>query len=343
MIKVLVVEDSPTIQELITHILNFDENIEVIGVVNNGEEAIKFIQKNKPDIITMDISMPIMDGFEATRRIMETNPIPIIVITGLFDSHDIDKTFEAIEAGAVSVIEKPEGIDHNDFCEISQNIINMVKLMSEVKVVKRKADYKNSKMSLSSGMNLKNGFLNIKVVVIGVSTGGPAILQTLFSRLPSKIKVPILVVQHIAPGFLDGLIEWLSKSTEYPIHIGSQGEYALPGHIYFAPDGFHMEIRKNGQIFLNTDEKENGLRPSVSCLFRSVLNHYGKNSMAILLTGMGKDGAQELKLLKDKGAITVAQDKKTSVIYGMPGEAVKLNAATYVLPPEKIADLFGKI
>ncbi|MEJ8554563.1 chemotaxis-specific protein-glutamate methyltransferase CheB [Tepidibacter sp. Z1-5] len=343
MIKVLVVEDSPTIQQLITYILNSDENIEVIGVVDNGEKAIKFINKNKPDIITMDISMPVMDGFEATKRIMETNPIPIIVISGLIDSHDIDRTFKAIEAGAVSVIEKPEGINHDDFYKISQNITDTVKLMSEVKVVKRKADYKNIKLNLSSGIKPNNVFSDLKIAAIGVSTGGPPVLQTLFSKLPHNIKIPILVVQHISPGFLNGLIDWLSKFTEYPIHIAIQGQKALPGHIYFAPDGFHMGVRSNGQIFLNRGEKENGLRPSVSYLFRSVAKYYGEKSMAILLTGMGKDGAQELKLLKDKNAITVAQDEKTSVVYGMPGEAIKLNAAKYILSPEKIAELFGKI
>lgn len=340
MIKVLVVEDSPTIQELITYILNSDNDIEVIGVVNNGEKAIKFIKENKPDIITMDISMPIMDGFEATRRIMETNPVPIIVISG---SEDIDRTFKAIEAGAISVIEKPQGIDHDDFYKISKNITDTVKLMSEVKVVKRKADYKKAKLNISSSIKQKNVFSNLKIAAIGVSTGGPPVLQTLFSKLPPDIKIPILVVQHISPGFLNGLIDWLSKFTEYPIHIAIQGQKALPGHIYFAPDGFHMEIRGNGQIFLNKGEKENGLRPSVSYLFRSVAKYYGKNSMAILLTGMGKDGAKELKILKDKDAITVVQDKKTSVVYGMPGEAIKLDAAKYILSPEKIAELFGKM
>ncbi|QZY57296.1 chemotaxis-specific protein-glutamate methyltransferase CheB [Crassaminicella profunda] len=343
MIKVLVVDDSPTIQELIKHILNADKDINVIGVANNGEEAIKFIEKNKPDIITMDISMPVMDGFEATRRIMETNPIPIIVITGLFNSKEIDRTFQAIEAGAVSVIQKPEGIYHADFDKVSGNIVEMVKLMSEVKVIKRKGNYKNRKLNLASNRKFKQVSSDIKIAAIGVSTGGPSVLQTIFSKLPSNIKIPILVVQHIAPGFLNGLIDWLSKFTTYPIHIASQGEVVLPGHIYFAPDGFHTEIRHNGKIFLNRDEKKNGVRPSVSYLFKSVANHYGKNAMAILLTGMGKDGAEELKMLKDKGAITVVQDEKTSVVYGMPGEAVKLNAATYTLSPEKIADLFGKI
>lgn len=343
MIKVLIVDDSPTIQELMNYILSSDNSIKVIGIVNNGEAAIKFIEKNKPDVITMDISMPGMNGFEATRRIMETNPTPIIVITGLFDSRDIDRTFQAIDAGAVSVIEKPTSINDKGFHQIAENIINMVKLMSEVKVIKRKPAYKNTKINLSNDIKVINDLSDIKIIAIGVSTGGPPVLQTIFSKLPSNIKIPILVVQHITPGFLDGLIDWLSQVTEYPIHIAAQGERMLPGHIYFAPDGFHMEVRGNGEILLTTAEKENGLRPAVSCLFRSVLNCYGKKSMAILLTGMGSDGAKELKQLKDKGALTVAQDKDTSIVYGMPGEAVKLNAAIYVLSPEKIAKLLGEL
>lgn len=343
MIKVLVVDDSPTIRELMIYILNSDNNIRVIGTANSGENAIKFIERNKPDIITMDIRMPGMDGFETTRRIMETNPIPIVIVTGLFNSQDIDKTFQAMEAGAVSVLEKPVGITHADFSKVAQNIINTVKLMSEVKVIRRKAAYKKVKQSITSCDKLDSDLPEIKIAAIGVSTGGPPVLQTIFSKLPPNVKIPILVVQHITPGFINGLVEWLSGVTKHPIHIALHGEKALPGHIYFAPDGFHMEIRENGCIFLSETEKENGSKPAVSCLFRSVAKYYGKDSMGILLTGMGKDGAKELKLLRDSGAITVAQDKETSTIYGMPGEAVKLDAATYVLSPEKIAKLFGEI
>ncbi|MBC2581455.1 chemotaxis-specific protein-glutamate methyltransferase CheB [Clostridium sp. DJ247] len=343
MIKVLIVDDSPTIRELMTYILNSDENIEVIGVANSGEEAIKFIERSKPDIITMDINMSGMNGFEATRRIMETNPVPIIVVTGLFDSQDVSKTFQAIDAGAVSVIEKPIGVADVNFQQVSQNIINMVKLMSEVKVIKRKVAHKNIQSSVLNDIRVRNTSPSIKIAVIGVSTGGPPVLQTIFSKLPENIKVPILVVQHITPGFLNGLVEWLSQTTKYPIHIAKQGEKALSGHIYFAPDGFHMEVIGNGQIFLSDNEKENGLKPSVSYLFRSVAKYYGENSIGILLTGMGKDGVEELKLLKNKGAITVAQNRETSIIYGMPGEAVKIDAATYVLSPEKIAELLGKV
>lgn len=343
MIKVLVVDDSLTIQQLIMYILNSDENIKVIGVVSNGENALKFIDKNKPDVITMDIIMPGMGGFETIKKIMETNPIPIIVITGLFSGQNIDKTFKAMKAGAVSVLEKPVGIKDNNFEKASQNIIEMVKLMSEIKVIKRRANYAKIKPKFSNEFKLKSTFRNIKIIVIGVSTGGPPVLQTIFSKLPKNIKAPILVVQHIVPGFINGLVGWLSGVAKYPIHIGEQGEKALPGHIYFAPDGFHMEIKSNEKIFLSEAEKENGLKPSVSHLFRSAANYYGKNVMGILLTGMGKDGAKELKILKDKGALTVVQDKESSVVYGMPGEAVNLDAATYILSPEKIAALFEKI
>lgn len=343
MIKVLVVDDSPTIREIMKDILTSDKDIEVIGAVSNGEEAIRFMEKNKPDIITMDIDMPKMNGFEATRKIMETTPVPIVVITALFNSKDIDRTFQAMEAGAVSVIEKPTAITDGDFDKASQNIVHMIKLMSEIKVIKRKTIYKNKKTGSLENYKGKNTLSSIKIAAIGVSTGGPPVLQRIFSKLPSNIKIPILVVQHITPGFIEGLVDWLSGVTEYPIHIAVHGEKVLPGHIYFAPDGFHMEIRSDGKIFLNGAEKENGLRPAVSFLFRSIARYYGKNSIGILLTGMGKDGAEELKLLKDIGAITVAQDKETSIVYGMPGEAVKLDAATYILPPEKIAELFGRL
>lgn len=343
MIKVLVVDDSPTIREIMKDILSSDKDIEVIGAVSNGEEAIRFMGKNKPDIITMDIDMPKMNGFEATRKIMETTPVPIVVITALFNSKDIDRTFQAMEAGAVSVIEKPTAITDGNFDKEVQNIVHMIKLMSEIKVIKRKTIYKNKKTGSLENYKAKNTLSSIKIAAIGVSTGGPPVLQSIFSKLPSNIKIPILVVQHITPGFIEGLVDWLSGVTEYPIHIAVHGEKVLPGHIYFAPDGFHMEIRGDGKIFLNGAEKENGLRPAVSCLFRSIARYYGKDSIGILLTGMGKDGAEELKLLKDIGAITVAQDKETSIVYGMPGEAVKLDAATYILPPERIAELFGRL
>lgn len=342
MIKVLVVDDSLTVQELMRHILISDKDIDVIGSVYNGIEALKFLEKIKPDVITMDINMPYMNGFEVTQRIMETNPVPIIIVTSLFDSTDVQRTFQAIQAGAVSVIEKPVSIRNENYKQICNNIINNVKLMSEIKVIKRK--FQNRKeMKKSTGVKTvaNNECCNKKIVAIGVSTGGPPILKKIVSNLTTSISVPILIVQHITPGFINGLVDWLRQETDIPIHIAFDGQSVLPGNIYFAPDDHHMEIMYNGKITLNKQEKINGLRPTVSHLFNSVANVYGKNSIGILLSGMGRDGVEELKLLKEKGAVTVAQDKESSVVYGMPGEAVKINAATHVLSLEKIAELIN--
>lgn len=342
MIKVLVVDDSLTVQELMKHILTSDKDIEVIGSVNNGIEALKFLETMKPDVITMDINMPYMNGFEATQRIMETNPVPIIMITSLFDSTDIERTFQAIQAGAVSVIEKPVSVRNQGYKQMCNNIIDKVKLMSEIKVVKRKFHTgKELKKSSEIKKIVNSEYCDKKVIAIGVSTGGPPILKKIISSLTTSISVPILIVQHITPGFINGLVDWLRLDTKIPIHIAFNGQSILPGNIYFAPDDEHMEIQHNGKISLNKQEKINGLRPTVSHLFNSVSNAYGKNSIGILLSGMGRDGVEELKLLKEKGAITIAQDKESSVVYGMPGEAVKINAAKYILSPEKIAELIN--
>jgi two-component system chemotaxis response regulator CheB len=346
MIKVLVVDDSPTVQEMMKYILTSDKDIQVIGIVNNGVEALSFLERVKPDVITMDVNMPYMNGFEATERIMETNPVPIIMVTALVDSTDVEITFQAMQAGAVSIIEKPTSPRAAEFHKISKNIIDNVKIMSEVKVVKRKnrRGYITAKNPfLYSEITNNYSLGSKKIVVIGVSTGGPPILKSIFSKLNEKINLPILVVQHITPGFIGGLVEWLKQDTKLPIHIAQNGENVIPGHIYFAPDDYHMEITFNGKIHLSKEEKINGLRPTVSHLFNSAMNAYGKNTIGILLSGMGRDGAKELKLLKEKGALTVAQDKETSVVYGMPGEAAKIDAATYILSTEKIADLLNEL
>jgi two-component system chemotaxis response regulator CheB len=178
----------------------------------------------------------------------------------------------------------------------------------------------------------------IRVVAIGASTGGPIVLQTILSRLPKNFLVPVLIVQHMASGFIHGFAEWLSQSSRLPVHVAANREYLLPGHAYVAPDGFQMGVEMGGRIALSKDEPENGLRPSVSYLFRSVAKVFGPNAVGVLLTGMGKDGAEELKLMRQKGAVTIAQDEESSVVHGMPGEAIELDATTYVLSPDKISE-----
>jgi two-component system chemotaxis response regulator CheB len=215
-----------------------------------------------------------------------------------------------------------------------------VKLMSEVKVVKRWSRMRPVETlpasPTSSGFQCRPVQTQIRLVAIGASAGGPPALRTILAGLPEDFAVPILIVQHIAAGFTVGLVEWLVQSSKLPVHLPTHGELVLPGHVYVAPDQLQMAISKEGRIYLRADEPENGLRPSVSYLFRSVAQAYGPSAVGVLLTGMGKDGAWELKLMKEQGALTIAQDRSSSVVHGMPGEAIRLDGASYVLSPEQI-------
>ncbi len=336
-IKVLVVDDSPVARELLVHILGSEPKIQVVGTANNGEEALRALEQLKPDVITMDTNMPKMDGYEATRRIMELHPAPIVMVTGSFTAYDVSRTIRAMEAGALAIVLKPKGIGHPDHETSAAEVIQTVKLMSEVKVVKRRTFPKREAIKAPRVEISIKPLPEIQLVAIGASTGGPPALQTILSMLPKNFPVPVLVVQHMASGFIQGFVEWLGQVSSLSVHVAAHGEYIIPGHIYFAPDGFQMKPERYGRISLARGETENGLRPSVSYLFRSVAEVFGKNAVGILLTGMGKDGAKELKLMKEKGAVTIAQDKESSVVHGMPGEAIKLDAATYVFSPEKIA------
>ncbi len=337
MIKVLVVEDSSVVREFLVHILSSDHEIEVIGTANNGEEAIEFVRNKKPDVITMDINMPKMDGLEATRRIMETDPVPIVIVSGSFDTKEVSVAFRAMESGAVAVLSRPEGIGRAGHEESAKELVQTVKLMAEVKVIRRWRRPKHDAGALRVTPLPLPPQTDIRIVAIGASTGGPVAIQTILSRLPKDLPVPLLIVQHMSAGFTEGLVEWLVQSSGFQVQLACQGEYILPGHAYIAPEEYQMGIDSRNRISLSKDKPENGLRPSVSYLFRSVVNLFGDNAAGVLLAGMGKDGAEELRLMKEKGAITIVQDEESSAVYGMPGEAIKLNAANYVLPPEGIA------
>jgi two-component system chemotaxis response regulator CheB len=342
MFRVLVVEDSAVVRELLVHILESDPSLQVIGTAANGEEAVAAAQGQQPDIITMDITMPKMDGFEATRLIMETAPKPIVIVTASWDPKEVATSFRAMEAGAVAVIAKPLGIGHPNHEAAARELIRTVKSMAEVKVVRRWSRTRQPAGASANGsalvQQIKSSGRQHDLIVVGTSTGGPMALQRLLAALPRPIPVPMLIVQHMAAGFIAGFVDWLSKSTGHPVHVAADGESLRSGHVYVAPDGFQMRVSKRGKIELTQDGTEYGLAPSVSYLFRSVAQSYGANAVGILLTGMGRDGAAELKLMREAGALTFVQDKESSVIHGMPGEAIRLDAATYVLSPERIAE-----
>jgi len=343
-IKVLVVEDSAVVRELLVHLLNSDPEMTVVGTAHNGEEALEFVKRHKPDVITMDINMPRMNGFEATRKIMETAPAPIVIVSGSWDASEVDTTFRALEAGALTAVARPQGPGHPEHEGTARELIQTVKLMSEVKVVRRWSRVRESGGSGQgeSGVSIPPGVkqearAETEIVSLGASTGGPMVLHAILSQLPKDFPLPVLIVQHMAPGFIQGFAAWLGPVSGIPIKVAGDGEPLQPGHAYLAPDGFQMGVTRDGRIALSRAQAENGLRPSVSYLFRSVAEVYGRRAAAVLLTGMGTDGAAELKALHERGALTIAQDQNTSVVFGMPGEAVRLGAASYVLPPEKIA------
>mgnify|MGYP001598415560 CR=1 FL=1 len=338
MIKVLVVEDSPVVRAFLVHILGADPAIQVVGTANDGEQALEAIASLRPDVVTMDIHMPRMDGLEATRRIMETQPVPIVIVSGSTDPHEVATTFRAMEAGAVAILRRPAGIGHPDHEASAGELVRTVKLMSEVEVIRRwpKAGRQSEVPRVATANSAQAG-ANVKIIVIGASTGGPPVLQTILAALPQDLPVPVLIVQHMAAGFTQGFVQWLAQTSGLPVHLAVHDEPMRPGHVYVAPDEFQMGVARGGKIALKKDAPENGLRPSVSYLLRSVAEVYGGDAVAGLLTGMGRDGAEEMKVLREQGAVTFAQDKESSVVHGMPGAAIALDAATLVLPPQKIA------
>jgi two-component system, chemotaxis family, protein-glutamate methylesterase/glutaminase len=343
MIKVLIVEDSQVVRDFLTYILSSDPAFHIIGTVGNGEEAIQAVRDKRPDVVTMDINMPKMDGFEATRIIMETTPTPIVIVSASWDPKEVERTFRAMEAGALAAVRKPVGVTHPDYKDQAKELTQTVKLMSEVKVIKRRPQERKSvaiSREPTAGM-ITPATPKLKVVAIGASTGGPPVIETILSGLPKDFPAPLLIVQHIAAGFVHGFADWLANSCGLAVKIAAHGEYLLPGCAYIAPDDLQMGVDIGGTINLSNSSPENGLRPSVSWMFRSVSEVFGKNAIGILLTGMGKDGAQELKRLKERGAVTIVQDRESSVVYGMPGEAVTIDAASYVLSPAGIAEFLS--
>jgi two-component system chemotaxis response regulator CheB len=336
-IKVLIADDSQVTRMLLVHVLSGDPGIQVIGAVNDGQAALDFLNSGdrRADVVVMDIHMPRLDGFEATRRIMETHPLPIIICTATSNPQELAVAFRSMEAGALACLEKPVSPGDGAFESRARNLLQTIRLMSEVKVVRR---WPRRPVIRAMATDIPTSrSADIRCIGIGASTGGPPVLQTILSGLPKEFPAPLLIVQHIASGFLPGMIEWLNQTTGLPVHIAAHGIDPLPGHAYIAPDDFHLGINAGGRIVLTHGPPESGIRPAVAHLFRSLAQTCGSSAIGVLLTGMGKDGAAELKRMKDCGAVTIAQDRDSSIVHGMPGEAIALGAATHILSADAIA------
>ncbi|MEA1652137.1 chemotaxis-specific protein-glutamate methyltransferase CheB [Nitrospirillum sp. BR 11164] len=339
MIRVVVAEDSPTLREYLVSILSGEPDIEVVAIAVDGLQAVEAVARHRPDVVTMDIHMPRLGGLAATRRIMEETPCPIVVVSSTMSDH-VAATFRALDAGAVAFVHRPVGVGHPRQAIEAAELAQTVRLMAEVKVVRRWANpSKLPREPVARPMPEAAllGGTRPAVVAIGASTGGPVALQAILAGLPADFPIPLLAVQHISPGFVGGFADWLASGSALPVQVAKAGDVPRPGHFYLAPDNAHMGLGLDGTIQLDHGAPENSARPAVSHFFRSVTRVHGARAVGVLLSGMGVDGAMELREMRDAGAVTFAQDKESSIVHGMPGAAIALGGATAVLKPDDIA------
>jgi two-component system chemotaxis response regulator CheB len=332
-IRVLVLDGMPAQREHLCQLLRAQPDMEVVGSASTCQEAMALIGRWQPGIALVSHQPPHLDALQVTRCMMEICPLPIVIISASDNPAGDISPHAAIEAGALAVMPRPSP-DAAPIALDSRDLWQTMRVMAEVKVVRR---WPKNNLSAQPTDVPAVPVNRIKIVAIGASTGGPVALATLLGALPRNFFVPIVIVQHMSSGFIRGLIEWLAPSLSLPIEMAVQDQYLRAGHVYMAPDDTHLRVTHNQRIQLVAGPPDNGVRPSVAQLFQSVAEVYGPNAVGVLLTGMGRDGAAELLQLRQQGALTFAQDKNSSVVHGMPGEAIKLGAAQHILPPDKIA------
>lgn len=336
---VLVADDSPVARRLIVQILGGDPGLRVIAEAANGDEAVALATRHRPDVIVMDIVMPSTDGMEATRRIMEVLPTPIVLVSSTHDPADVNMSFQALQAGALTLVAKPSGPYASTFEQDAAALTVTVKLMADVKLIRRHGAARPDRglVAAAPAAAGRSRGQPVEIVVIAASTGGPAALATIFGALPAPLPVPILVVQHIPPGFDEGLVQWLDSISPVPVRLARNREPLQDGAVLMAPADAHLGVSAGGRVALSGDAPIGGHRPSATHLFRSVAGAYGAGAVGAILTGMGVDGVAGLRLLKDAGGCVLAQDEATSVVYGMPGKAASAGIVDQILPVDRIA------
>jgi two-component system chemotaxis response regulator CheB len=337
-IRVLLVDDSPLALLVMQQMLAASPEIEVVGTATNGRDALELIPALQPALVCTDYHMPGMNGLEFTQQVMSRFPRPILVVSSALGASDTDRAFALLEAGAVDVFPKPRGGREAEGLAAEQ-FIKKVKIVAGV-WVRGRPIRENAPLPAASSRSLKPLARAVRapqIIAIGASTGGPQALQTILSQLPDRFSLPILCVQHISPGFLPGLIAWLGAHFRGKVQIARVGEAPAPEHVYFPPENTHLVIDPRGRLQYSHEAPLGGHRPSVTTTFCSVAAYYGGAAVGVLLTGMGRDGGEGMQALAQAGALTIAQDEASCVIYGMPRDAVERGAAGMVLPLDEIA------
>lgn len=336
-IRVLVVDDSVLAREVIVRILESDPQIKVAGIAVNGKDAVKLTSKLKPDLITMDIKMPVMDGLEAIKRIMALDPTPIIVITGIDLKGGTKIVFEAVSAGALDVMQKPSAKMWLEFPEAGKVFIDKVKILSEIKTITHLAGKTYVKKEAEQVFVPINEKTNFSLIAIAASTGGPSAVLRVLKEFPPDLPAGIIVVQHIADGFVPGFVDWLNGNCAIAVREAREGDELAAGVALVAPACFNIKVTKNFRVTLDSSQSVSAIMPSADILFSSVAETFKSNAIGIILTGMGSDGSTGMKLIKHFGGKTIAQDEESCIVFGMPKEAIKNGSVDKVLSLDKIA------
>jgi two-component system chemotaxis response regulator CheB len=342
LIRVLVVDDSAVVRQILVSMLETVPGFEVVGQARDGEEAVRLTARLRPDVITMDIRMPRLDGLGAIRQIMSSTPTPIVVVAASVYEPDLNIAFAAIEAGALTVVEKPSGITPKAYEAARDQLVTTIRLMSDVQVVTLRPDRR-------AGVQLRDRHVDrvsaagapvdAELIAIAASTGGPGVLREILHDLPGDLSIPIVTVQHITPGFARGFAQWLDSETGLQVRLAEDGERLESGHVLIAPDDTHLTVAPGHIVHLDRSEPVKGQRPSATRLFDSVARVYGSASVGVVLTGMGDDGADGLENLRQAGGHVIAQDEESCVVFGMPKAAIERGLVDRVMSPDKIASV----
>lgn len=343
-IRILLAEDSPTVRRYLLSIIEETPDMTVVGEARTGAEAVSMVESLRPDVVSMDIQMPDMDGLEATRRIMATVPTPIVVVSGLLES-DVALSLQAIEAGALAVVGKPPDRQNPAFAEKSRQLLTTLRAMSGVKVISRRL-YRKLDTGLLPPIEISEKAAQPEILVIGASTGGPSALLRLLQNLPKDFALPIAIVQHMPNEFIAGLARWLAGSCSLKIEIARDGMPLERGTVLIANGGSHLTVARQGNGLITRLIEERGSyrhQPAVDVLMESVAKFCGSSAIGLILTGMGDDGAKGLLAMRQAGATTLVQDEASCTVFGMPRAAIEIGAAQQVLPLANIASKIAKL
>jgi two-component system, chemotaxis family, protein-glutamate methylesterase/glutaminase len=338
-IRVMIVEDSRVVREFLVHLVGADPRLEVAAAVESAEEALRLLERVSPDVISMDIRLPGMNGFEATQQVMQRKPTPIVVVSASVEAEDLKISMNALRAGALSVVEKPTGMAHEDYERLAVRLCNQLVLMSQVKVIRQRIDrgirFGAERPAIAAARDVQSSVGPFRMVGLVASTGGPAALACILGGLPANFSLPIMVVQHITGSFLEGFAAWLGSIGPLPVRVVQGGEIAAGGTVYLPPADRHLRV-DGARLRLDASDPVSLQRPSGTILFRSMARILGAGGLGVLLTGMGEDGAEGLRELRQAGGYTLAEDESTAVVYGMPAVAVRLGAVCESLPLPEI-------